>query len=80
MVRLLSPEPKIARLLKERKTILPRGKLRMAMLDFLEDVEKKLRNREAWVDTTATVTMQTVVAVALSYLLALFGVETLKRR
>jgi hypothetical protein len=73
--RVLSPEPRIAMLLKKRPVLIERGPYRTAILDFLEDVGRSLRNRDSWVQTTASVTQTTIVSTALMRVLALLGIK-----
>lgn len=73
--RLISPEPKIIRKLKARKTILPRP-FRQIYLDFAEDVARELRTREFWVSTTAG----TIGSITMSIILTLLGIEAILRK
>jgi hypothetical protein len=73
--RVISPEPRIVMLLKKRPVLVERGPYRTAVLDFLEDVGRSLRNRDSWVQTTASVTQTIVVSVALTRILALLGIQ-----
>ena len=73
--RLLSPEPKLIMALKKRKTIIPRGMIRTATLNFLEDVARNLRNRESWVEDTAATTRSFTIQLVLTRILRFLGVS-----
>lgn len=67
--RIIRPEPWLLPALRARpKLVLP--DFRNAVLDFLTDVSRELRDRDKWVETTANVTMGTIVSTVLNVLLA----------
>jgi len=52
--RLIRPEPWLIMTLRKRKPLFPMLRpFRDPILAFMEDVMRQLRNREAWVTTTA---------------------------
>jgi hypothetical protein len=63
--RIISSEPWVLMTLRRRRKLFLEG-LRNAALDFLIDVGKRLRNREAWVETAASATQFTVVSYVVS--------------
>ena len=73
--RLISPEPKLIKALKARKTLLKRP-YREIYLDFAEDVARNLRSREFWVQTTSGTIGNIVMSLVLSFL----GIEAILRR
>lgn len=73
--RIVSSEPWILEALRRRRKLFLED-LRNATLDFFIDVGRRLRSREAWVETAATATQFTVV----SYVVALALGKLLGRR
>ena len=73
--RILKPEPVLILSLKKRKTLIPRGPLREATLDFLEDVSRRLRNRESWVEDTASITRSMIIQTLIARVLAILGIR-----
>ena len=73
--RIISPEPKLIRKIRQRKTLLKRP-YRDIYLSFAEDVAEQLRNRDFWASMVAS----QIANIGISTVLRFLGIERVVKR
>ena len=68
--RLIAAEPWLFPVLRKREKVFL-ADLRNSALDFLTDVCRQLRDRESWVEGTASVTQNTIISMVVQSIISL---------